>query len=98
MQSFRMGMDRADSLSGGARHPERPVLDYIKTTIHITSSGMLPERLLRHPRIHQCRPVTVYSCHRPHTTAIGQFFEAIPRLAEPAQTACGNTEALFRLA
>jgi len=33
-----------------------------------------------------------------HTTAIGQFFEAIPHLAEPAQTACGNTEALFRLA
>jgi len=63
MQSFRMGMDRADSRSGGARHPERPVLDYIKTTIHITSSEMLPERLLRHPRTHQCRPVTDYSCH-----------------------------------
>jgi hypothetical protein len=51
-----------------------------------------------HPRLHQCRPVTDYSCHRPDATAIGQFFEAIPHLAEHAQTACGNAEALFRLA
>jgi hypothetical protein len=48
MQLFSVDMDRADSLSGGAGHPERQVLDYIKTNIHITSSGMLPERLLRH--------------------------------------------------
>jgi hypothetical protein len=48
MQLFWVDMDRADSLSGGAGHPERQVLDYLKTNIHITSSGMLPERLLRH--------------------------------------------------
>jgi len=47
-QLFWVDMDRAGSLSGGASHPERQVLDYIKTNIHITSSGMLPERLLRH--------------------------------------------------
>ena len=41
-------MDRADSLSGVARHLERRVSDYITTNIHITSSGMLHERLLRH--------------------------------------------------
>ena len=41
-------MDRADSLSGVARHLERRVSDYITTNIHITSSGMLQERLLRH--------------------------------------------------
>jgi len=51
-----------------------------------------------HPRLHQCRPVTDYSCHRPDATAIGQFFEAIPHLAEHAKIACGNAEALFRLA
>jgi hypothetical protein len=50
MQLFWADMDRADSLSGGASHPERQVLDYVKTNIHITSSGMLPERLLRHTR------------------------------------------------
>jgi uncharacterized protein len=37
-------MDRADSLSGGARNPGRQALDYIKTNIHITSSGMLRPR------------------------------------------------------
>jgi uncharacterized protein len=41
-------MDRADSLSGIAKHLERRVSDYITTNIHITSSGMLQERLLRH--------------------------------------------------
>ncbi len=40
-------MDRADSLSGIAKHLERRVSDYITTNIHITSSGMLQERLLR---------------------------------------------------
>ena len=38
-------MDRADSLSGVAKHLERR---YIKTNIFITCSGMLQERLLRH--------------------------------------------------
>ena len=37
-QLFWVDMDRAGSLSGGASHPERQVLDYIKTNIHITSS------------------------------------------------------------
>jgi hypothetical protein len=41
-------MDRADSLSGVAKHLERRVSDYIKTNIHVTCSGMLQERLLRH--------------------------------------------------
>ena len=41
-------MDRADSLSGIAKHLERRVSDYITANIHITSSGMLQERLLRH--------------------------------------------------
>ena len=41
-------MDRADSLSGIAKHLERGVSGYITTNIHITSSGMLQERLLRY--------------------------------------------------
>jgi Amidohydrolase len=52
-------MDRADSLSGVVKHLERRVPDYIKANIHITSSGMLQERLLRHPRLHQRRPGAV---------------------------------------
>src|SRR6202167_2131310 len=41
-------MDRVDSLSGVAKHLERPVSDYIRSNINITSSGMLQQRLLRH--------------------------------------------------
>ena len=41
-------MDRADSVSGVAKNLQRRVSDYIRTNTHITSSGMLHERLLRH--------------------------------------------------
>lgn len=41
-------MGRADSLSGVAKHLDRRVSGYIKTNIHVTSSGMLQDRLLRH--------------------------------------------------
>ncbi len=52
-------MDRADSLSGIAKQLERRVSDYIKTNIHITSSGMLQERLLCHTLDFQRRPGAV---------------------------------------
>jgi uncharacterized protein len=95
-------MDRADSLSGIAKHLERRVSDYIKANIHITSSGMLQERLLRHT-LDFTSPDRVlfstdYPFHRPDTTAIKQFFDAIPNPAERRMIAGGNAEALFGLA
>jgi predicted TIM-barrel fold metal-dependent hydrolase len=75
-------MDRADSLSGIAKHLERRVSDYITTNIHVTSSGMLQERLLRHALdftgADRVLFSTDYPFHRPGATAIGQFFDAIP--------------------
>jgi len=95
-------MDRTDSLSGVARHLERRVSDYIKTNIHITSSGMLQERLLRHAldftSADRVLFSTDYPFHRPDTTAIKQFFDAIPNPIERSMIACGNAEALFGLA
>jgi predicted TIM-barrel fold metal-dependent hydrolase len=95
-------MDRADSLSGLARHLERRVSDYIKTNIHITSSGMLQQRLLRHSLdftgADRVLFSTDYPFHRPDATAIEQFFDAIPNPAERTKIASGNAEALFRLA
>jgi uncharacterized protein len=95
-------MDRADSLSGIAKHLERRVSDYIKTNIHITSSGMLQERLLRHTLdftgTDQVLFSTDYPFHRPSAAAVGQFFEAIPNPAERTKIASGNAEALFHLA
>jgi uncharacterized protein len=95
-------MDRADSLSGVARHLERPVQDYITTNIHITSSGMLQERLLRHALdftgAGQVLFSTDYPFHQPDAAAVGQFFSAIPDPAQRTSIASGNAEALFGLA
>jgi predicted TIM-barrel fold metal-dependent hydrolase len=94
-------MDRADSLSGIAKHLERRVSDYITTNIHITSSGMLQERLLRHTLdftgADRVLFSTDYPFHRPGATAVEQFFDAIPHPAERTKIASGNAEALFRL-
>lgn len=94
-------MDRADSLSGIARHLERRVSDYITTNIHITSSGMLQERLLRHALdftgVGQVLFSTDYPFHQPGAAAVGQFFDAIPDPADRSKIASGNAEALFHL-
>ena len=94
-------MDRADSLSGIARHLERRVSDYITTNIHITSSGMLQERLLRHTLdftgAGQVLFSTDYPFHQPGAAAVGQFFDAIRDPADRSKIASGNAEALFQL-
>ena len=94
-------MDRADSLSGIAKHLERRVSDYIKSNIHITSSGMLQERLLRHAldftSAGQVLFSTDYPFHQPGAAAVGQFFNTIPDPADRTKIASGNAEALFHL-
>jgi predicted TIM-barrel fold metal-dependent hydrolase len=95
-------MDRVDSLSAVAKHLERRVSDYIKTNIHITSSGMLQERLLRHTldftSADRVLFSTDYPFHRPDAAAVEQFFDAIPDPSDHSKIAFGNAEALFRLA
>jgi uncharacterized protein len=94
-------IDRVDSLSGVARHLERRVSDYITANIHITSSGMLHERLLRHTldftSADRVLFSTDYPFHRPDATAIEQFFAGIPDPADRSKIANGNAQALFRL-
>jgi hypothetical protein len=93
--------DRADSLSGIAKHLQRRVPDYIKANIHITSSGMLHERLLRHTldftSADQVLFSTDYPFHQPSAAAVRQFFDAIPDPADRSKIASGNAEALFHL-
>jgi predicted TIM-barrel fold metal-dependent hydrolase len=95
-------MDRADSLSAIAKHLERRVSDYITGNIHITSSGMLQERLLRHTldftSAGRVLFSTDYPFHQPDAAAVGQFFNAIPDSADRSRIASGNAEVLFRLA
>src|SRR5277367_5902030 len=94
-------MDRADSLSGVAKHLERRVSDYITTNIYVTSSGMLQERLLRHAldftTADRVLFSTDYPFHRPGAAAIEQFFGAIPDPSERSKVASGNAKTLFRL-
>ena len=77
-------MDRADSLSGVA-HLERKVSDYITANIHITSSGMLQQRLLRHTLdftgADRVLFSTDYPFDRPNAAAAERFLDAI---ADPA--------------
>jgi len=77
------------------------VSDYITTNIHITSSGMLQERLLRHTLdftgADRVLFSTDYPFHRPGAAAVEQFFDAILHPAERTKIASGNAEALFRL-
>ncbi len=75
--------------------------DYIKTNIHITSSGMLQQRLLRHTLDFTAADRVLFSTdypfHQPDAAAIEQFFDAIPDPGERVKIASGNAEALFRL-
>lgn len=93
-------MDRVDSLSGVA-HLERQVSDYIRSNIHITSSGMLQERLLRHTLDFTASGRVLFSTdypfHRPDAEATMQFFDAMSNAEQRAQIASRNAEALFRL-
>jgi uncharacterized protein len=94
-------MDRADSLSGVATHLERRVSDYITANIHVTSSGMLQERLLRHAldftSADRVLFSTDYPFHQPDAAAVQQFFDAIPEAVDRPKIASGNAAALFRL-
>ncbi|WP_053700380.1 amidohydrolase family protein [Streptomyces sp. NRRL F-5755] len=94
-------MDRVDSLSRVATHLERRVSDYIRTNMHITCSGMLQERLLRHTLdftgADRVLFSTDYPFHRPDAAAVEQFFDAVPGPADRVRIASGNAEALFRL-
>ncbi len=93
--------DRADSLSGVARHLQRRVSDYITANFYITSSGMLQERLLRHTldftSADRVLFSTDYPFHQPSAAAVRQFFDAIPDPADRSKVASGNAEALFHL-
>ncbi len=95
-------MDRADSLSGVATKLQRRVADYIQTNIHITSSGMLHERLLRHTLDFTDSDHVLFSTdypfHRPDAAAIHHFFDAIPSVTQRTKIASSNAEALFLLA
>jgi Amidohydrolase len=70
--------------------------------IHITSSGMLQERLLRHvldfTGADRVLFATDYPFHRPGAAAVEQSLDAIADPSDRSKIASGNAKALFRLA
>jgi uncharacterized protein len=77
------------------------VADYITGNIHVTSSGMLQERLLRHAldftSADRVLFSTDYPFHRPDAAAVQQFLAAIPEASDRSRIASGNATAQFRM-
>jgi len=80
---------------------ERKVSDYIRSNIHITSSGMLSPALLRHT-LEVTTPdrllfSTDYPFQRPTAAQIDEFLAVFPSDAAREQFTSGNARALFGL-
>jgi uncharacterized protein len=94
-------LDRADSLSRVATGLDRPVAEYFATNVHITSSGMLIPRLLRHALDHVGADRILlsgdYPFHQLGPAAITDFLETLPDPGDREKLAHGNAEALYHL-
>lgn len=91
-------LDRADSLARAARL-ERSVSDYVRTNVHLTSSGMLNPALLRHV-LEVTTPdrllfSTDYPFQRPDADAVATFLTNFADDEEREAFSSGNARALF---
>jgi uncharacterized protein len=93
-------LDRADGLSGVA-HLDRRVVDYFATNIHITTSGMLAPRLLRHALEYTTVDRIMLSGDYPFQefdeASAAELLTALPDPADRRKLAHTNAEALYRL-
>jgi predicted TIM-barrel fold metal-dependent hydrolase len=90
--------DRTDSLSRVAGL-QRKVSEYVRTNVHITSSGMLNPTLLRHA-LEVTTPdrllfSTDYPFQRPTKTDITEFLAAFPTDEDRDKFLSGNARSLF---
>ena len=94
-------LDRVDSLSNVATHLDRRVAEYFPTNVHITASGMLVGRLLRHALdfvgVERILLSGDHPFHRLDATAISAFLAELPDVADRHRIAHANAEALYRL-
>ncbi|HWO61065.1 MAG TPA: amidohydrolase family protein [Umezawaea sp.] len=90
--------DRADSLSGIAGL-DRTVSDYVRSNVHITSSGMLNPALLRHA-LEVTTPdrllfSTDYPFQKPAKAEIEKFLAEFPTDEDRDKFTAGNASSLF---
>jgi len=90
--------DRLDGLSGVAGL-DRKVSDYLRSNLHITSSGMFNPTLLRHAlevtTADRLLFSTDYPFQRPVTAEIEQFLTAFPTDDDREKFTAGNACSLF---
>jgi predicted TIM-barrel fold metal-dependent hydrolase len=95
-------LDRIDGLSNAAPHLERRVADYVRTNVHVATSGMTSPRLLRHAldftSIDRILLSGDHPFHRLGPGAVEDFLGTLPDPADRERLAHGNAEALFGIA
>jgi predicted TIM-barrel fold metal-dependent hydrolase len=95
-------LDRIDSLSNVATGLQRRVAEYFATNIHVTTSGMLTPRLLRHAldftTIDRILLSGDYPFHRLDAETVEAFLRTLPDAEDRRRIAAANAEALFGLA
>jgi uncharacterized protein len=94
-------LDRADGLSRLTPHLHRRVADYFATNVHVSVSGMLVPRLLRHAleftSIDRIVLSGDYPFQRFDAPALAGFLDHLPDPADREKVAHANAEALFGL-
>ena len=99
-EALLLFLDRADSLSNVATHLDRRVAEYFATNIHITTSGMLTPRLLRHALDHVSAERILlsgdYPFHRFEAGSITSFLANLSDEDDRHKIAHGNAETLYR--
>ncbi|WAP55942.1 amidohydrolase family protein [Streptomyces sp. S465] len=94
-------LDRVDSLSNVATGLDRRVAEYVRTNVHIATSGMLTPRLLRHAldftSVDRILLSGDYPFHRLDTATLADFLGTLPDREDQHKIAYANAQALFRL-
>jgi hypothetical protein len=94
-------LDRVDSLSNIAPHLDRRVAEYFQTNVHIATSGMLTERLLRHAldftSIDRILLSGDYPFHRLDAATIAEFLRTLPDQGDQRKIAGANAASLYGL-
>ena len=94
-------LDRIDSLSNVATHLDRRVAEYMRTNVHIATSGMLLPHLLHHTldftSIDRILLSGDYPFQRLDPAKTNAFLDTLPGRADRQKIAHRNARALFNL-
>ena len=94
-------LDRIDGLSNVATHLQRRVAEYFQTNIHISTSGMLAPRLLRHAleyvSVERILLSGDYPFHQLDAVTITDFLQTLPDCEDQQKIAYVNAESLYGL-